>query len=67
MLSHVIHDWKKDQCLTILGNCRRANEAGAKLLIVKFVLPEGSTPHFGKLLETEGNRIRTLLARAGLK
>src|SRR5438876_273350 len=22
ILSHIIHDWKEDQCLTILGNCR---------------------------------------------
>jgi len=51
ILSHIIHDWSESQCLTILGNCRRAMKPGAKLLIVEFVLPEDSTPHAGKLLD----------------
>jgi hypothetical protein len=45
ILSHIIHDWNEDQCLTILGNCRNAMKPGAKLLIVEFVLPDGNTPH----------------------
>ena len=24
LLSHVIHAWSEEQCLAILGNCRRA-------------------------------------------
>jgi hypothetical protein len=24
VLSHIIHDWTEDQCLTILGHCRKA-------------------------------------------
>ncbi len=51
VLSHIIHDWTEAQCLTILGNCRAAMKKGAKLLIVEFVLPEGNTPHFGKLAD----------------
>ena len=51
ILSHIIHDWNEDQCLTILGNCRKAMKPGAKLLIVEFVLPEGDTPHFGKIVD----------------
>ena len=51
ILSHVIHDWSEAQCQAILGNCRKAMKKGAKLLIVEFVLPEGNTPHFGKLLD----------------
>ena len=51
ILSHIIHDWTEAQCLTILGNCRKAMTKGAKLLIVEFVLPEGNTPHFGKLVD----------------
>ena len=51
ILSHIIHDWNEEQCLTILGNCRKAMKRGAKLLIVEFVLPEGNTPHFGKLAD----------------
>ena len=78
ILSHIIHDWNEGQCLTILGNCRKAMKPGAKLLIVEFVLPEGNTPHFGKLadmvmLAIPGGEERTaaeygtLLAAAGLK
>ena len=78
ILSHIIHDWNEAQCLTILGNCRKAMKPGAKLLIVEFVLPEGNTPHFGKLadmvmLAIPGGEERTaaeyeaLLARADLK
>ena len=78
ILSHIIHDWNEDQCLTILGNCRKAMKRGAKLLIVEFVLPEGDTPHFGKIVdmvmltipggeERTAAEYRTLLAAAGLK
>jgi SAM-dependent methyltransferase len=78
ILSHIIHDWNEDQCLTILGNCRKAMKPGAKLLIVEFVLPEGNTPHFGKLVdmvmlaipggeERTAGEYRTLLAAAGMK
>ena len=78
ILSHIIHDWNEDQCQTILGNCRKAMKPGAKLLIVEFVLPEGNTPHFGKIVdmvmltvpggeERTADEYRTLLAAAGLK
>jgi O-methyltransferase domain/Dimerisation domain len=78
ILSHIIHDWNEDQCATILGNCRNAMKPGAKLLIVEFVLPEGNTPHFGKLadmvmLAIPGGEERTaaeygtLLAASGFK
>jgi hypothetical protein len=49
LLSHIIHDWSEEQCLTILGHCRRAMGAHGRLLIVETVLPEGDTPHQGKL------------------
>jgi len=78
ILSHIIHDWNEDQCLTILGNCRSAMQPGARLLIVEFVLPEDDTPHFGKVVdmvmlavpggeERTGAEYGTLLAAAGLK
>jgi hypothetical protein len=55
-----------------------AMKPGAKLLIVEFVLPEGDTPHIGKLLdmvmlaipggqERTADEYRTLLAKSGLK
>jgi len=51
ILSHVIHDWSEEQCLTILGNCRRAMKPDAKLLIVEMVIPAGDEMHPGKLLD----------------
>jgi hypothetical protein len=49
VLSHIIHDWSEEQCLTILGHCRRAIGPNGRLLIVETVLPEGNAPHQGKL------------------
>lgn len=78
ILSHVIHDWSEDQCLTILGNCRHAMKPDGRLLIVEMVLPPGDTPHPGKLLDLAmlvmpGGQERTeeeyrhLLGRAGFQ
>ncbi len=49
LLSHIIHDWSEEQCLTILGHCRTAMRPDSRLLIVETVLPEGNVPHQGKL------------------
>lgn len=51
ILSHVIHDWNEEQCLTILGHCRRAMGSDGRLLLVEMVLPSGDTPHPGKILD----------------
>ncbi|HKX84247.1 MAG TPA: methyltransferase, partial [Pyrinomonadaceae bacterium] len=78
ILSHIIHDWNEDQCLTILGNCRKAMKPDSRLLIVEFVLPPGDTPHPGKILDivmlvVPGGMERTaaeyekLLAKAGFR
>jgi O-methyltransferase domain/Dimerisation domain len=49
LLSHIIHDWNEEQCLTILGHCRNAITPDGRLLIVETVLPPGDTPHQGKV------------------
>ena len=78
LLSHIIHDWSEEQCLTILGNCRRAMDPAGRVLIIEMVLPEGDTPHPGKMLDLmmlvgPGGQERTeqeyaaLLAKAGFK
>lgn len=78
VLSHIIHDWNEEQCLTILGHCRRAMGSNGRLLLVEMVLPDGDTPHPGKLtdmvmLTVPGGEERTasqyddLLARAGFR
>jgi SAM-dependent methyltransferase len=78
VLSHVIHDWNDDTCVTILGHCRRAIRPDGRLLIVEMVLPAGDTPHPGKVLDMvmlvfPGGQERTeaeyssLVARAGFR
>jgi hypothetical protein len=78
LLSHVIHDWSEDKCLTILGHCRKAMKPDSRLLIIELVLPTGDTPHPGKILDivmlvAPGGQERTaaeytpLLAKAGFR
>jgi hypothetical protein len=78
LLSHIIHDWTEDLCLTILGHCRREMNADSRLLIIEMVLPVGDTPHPGKILDMmmlvgPGGQERTkqeydnLLRKAGLR
>jgi O-methyltransferase domain len=78
LLSHIIHDWSEEQCLSILGNCRSEMSAKSRLLIIEMVLPAGDTPHPGKMLDMmmlvgPGGQERTeqeygtLLDKAGLR
>ena len=78
VLSHIIHDWSEDQCLTILGHIRKVMKPGGRLLIVEMVLPDGDEPHPGKVLDIvmlvmPGGQERTkaeyaaLLTKAGFK
>ena len=78
LLSHIIHDWTVEQCLTILGHCRRAIGPGGRVLVVETVLPADGTPHAGKMqdlvmLMFPGGKERTeaeyaeLLAKADLR
>ncbi len=71
LLSHIIHDWNEDQCLTILGHCRNAITPDGRLLIVETVLPTGDTPHQGKvqdmvMLVVPGGQERTEAEYASL-
>jgi hypothetical protein len=78
LLSHIIHDWREDLCLTILGHCRRAMNSGGRVLIIEMVLPPADTPHPGKMLDVmmlvgPGGQERTaeeydaLLQKAGFR
>ena len=66
VLSHIIHDWDENCCLTILRNIHSAMNANGRLLIVEMVLPEGDAPHPGKMLDilmlvaTGGQDVRKL-------
>ena len=50
-MSNILHDWNDEQCLTILGHCRKAMKPDGRLLIVEMVLPPGDAPHPGKILD----------------
>jgi hypothetical protein len=39
LLSDIIHDWDENQCLTMLGHCRKAIQSDGRLLIIEMVLP----------------------------
>jgi hypothetical protein len=78
LLSHIIHDWSEEQCLAILGNCRRAMKPDGRVLIVEMVLPLGDEPHPGKILdimmlvgpggqERTAEEYRELLGKAGFR
>ena len=78
LLSHIIHDWTEEQCLTILGHCRRAMKPTSRVMIIEMVLPAGNVPHPGKMLDMmmlvgPGGQERTepeyrdLLNKAGLR
>jgi len=51
VLAHVLHDWNDDEAVSILRKCREAMSAKARLLILEAVLPDGNTPHHGKLMD----------------
>ena len=53
LLGHILHDWDDTRAGLILDNLRRAMPAGAKLLLVECVLPEGDGAPFGKLLDLQ--------------
>lgn len=78
LLSHIIHDWTEEQCLTILGHCRHVMKPTSRVLIIEMVLPAGNAPHPGKMLDMmmlvgPGGQERTepeyraLLNKAGLR
>ena len=71
LLSHIIHDWNEEQCLTILSHCRNGIKPDGRLLIVETVLPSGDTPHQGKvqdmvMLVVPGGQERTEVEYASL-
>jgi hypothetical protein len=79
VLSAVLHDFRDEDGVRILGNISRAMTPDATLLVAEIVLPTGNEPSFGKLLDLNmmvtcpGGRERTrdehasLLSHAGLR
>jgi len=78
ILKLIIHDWEESSALRILGNCRKAMNRGARLLLVEGVIPPRNVPSFVKEVDLEmllmtGGRERTaeefrnLLGGAGFR
>jgi hypothetical protein len=82
LLKHVIHDWNDERAGEILGSCRRAMGAEARLLIVEGVYPpridqsdesRGAAANDVNMLVCTGGRqrseaeFRTLYAGAGFR
>ena len=64
LVSHILHDWEDEKCLTILGNLYKAMKSGTKLLVVESLIPSGNEFSIAKLLDIEvfvmgGGRERT--------
>lgn len=51
LLRHIIHDWDDDKSILILGNIRKMLPDQGKVLMIEAVLPEGNTPHPGKMFD----------------
>lgn len=78
MLKRIIHDWKDEDCITILSNIRKVMNPGAKILVCDCVIPPGNGPHGGKVLdvlmmsalpgfERTEKEFASLFERSGLK
>ena len=51
LLSHIIHNFSEDQCLTISGHVHEAMKLTGHLLIIETVLLPGDVPDPGKMLD----------------
>jgi hypothetical protein len=65
-LKQILHDWNDEDCLKILGSCRRAIAPSGKLFIIEYIPPKPpnkSTPYLVVSLALrqwfEGGRQRT--------
>jgi hypothetical protein len=52
-MSNILHNWDDEACKLILKNCGRAMNAGAALLVVEAIVPEGDGFSVAKLLDME--------------
>jgi hypothetical protein len=75
---HIIHDWNDEQCVQILGHCRRVVPSDGRVLLVECVVPPGNAPSIAKDfdmtmmtfpggIERTEAEFRTLLDRTGFQ
>lgn len=53
LMSHILHDWPDEACITILKNCRKVIPENGKLLIIESIIPSGNEFSIAKLLDLE--------------
>jgi predicted O-methyltransferase YrrM len=51
LFRHIIHDWTDEQCMQILGHCRKVIPANGKLVIADCVVPAGNAPSPAKNMD----------------
>jgi O-methyltransferase/methyltransferase family protein len=51
LMKHIVHEWPEQQALELLRNVRASIRDDGRLLLMEFVLPEGSQPHPGVLVD----------------
>jgi cyclopropane fatty-acyl-phospholipid synthase-like methyltransferase len=51
LLRHIIHDWDDEKSILILSNIKKALPKHGKVLMIEAILPEGNTPHPGKMFD----------------
>ena len=51
VLSTILHDWNDVDAARILGTIRAHAHAGARLLVLDAVVPDGNKPHWAKWLD----------------
>jgi len=51
LLRHIIHDWDDETSVKLFKNIRKVLPENGRILVVDAVLPEGNTPHPGKLFD----------------
>jgi hypothetical protein len=51
LFRHIIHDWTDEQCIQILGHCRKVISANGKLLVADCVVPLGNAPSLSKNMD----------------
>jgi O-methyltransferase domain/Dimerisation domain len=72
LLKNVLHDWDDLRCGRILDNCRRAMQAGQRLLVVEAIVEQDTTREMGPLSDLQmmivcsGGRERGRADYAGL-
>src|SRR5258706_9868853 len=65
LLKHILHDWKDEECVSILRNCRGAIKPNGRVVLIEIVLPDVDLPPYAAqvdltMLAVLGSRERTL-------